>query len=339
MPLEAYCDETESSAEGKPLLLLAGYVGDVETWQKFTSQWQEQILERYQIPFFHAKELRSGNNRFYKHLSIHKRQALLDEAIDIISNVGIESTVVVFLRPSDWKAVTTPEERSIWGSAYRIAAEYLLIGFGRAIGSTEFGNEPALNIFVEDGHANSTDAIKGIKGWKLRSQSPELPEALTPDKYDLLPPAKFRQTAWSTPQIRVEGYGLVSKKLVKPVQAADLLACVAGVTIRNQVDQLFNDGILKKLVSKNPMTCRISPLDCTQLINQLRQGKHQIEEGREAAWEANQKLRDQGFVVYDLPGVTLIDRNPTGKNKDTDPIHVQARAIQKKFKEHRKNGY
>jgi len=245
--LEAYCDETESVAQGKPLLLLAGYAADADNWRVLSREWQHRILNRYGIPFFHAKELRSGNAKHYRHLSRHKRRALIEDATAIIADAGIEATGIIFLRPFDWSSVSTPAERAIFGSAYRIAAEYFMLGLCQNLGTTTFGSEPLVSVCLESGHPSATDAINGISGFRRLWEPIEMPECLQDKKVVGIqigdePPLCTVVTERPNPIVRMESCGVVNKRTVIPVQAADLLAYLSGAAIRNQVDRIF-DGI------------------------------------------------------------------------------------------------
>jgi hypothetical protein len=148
--LEAYCDESDSTTlGGEPVLVLAGYLADESEWRNLISAWEKEILDKYKIPYFHAKELRSRNAKFYRHLDFAARRDLLNTACSLIKH-NVRAGAIVYMRPSDWKRETTQRQRSKWGSAYGVCMEMLL---SPVLSKLVQGPE-RVSIFLEDGHAN-----------------------------------------------------------------------------------------------------------------------------------------------------------------------------------------
>jgi hypothetical protein len=323
--IEAYCDESDSQAQGKPLLILAGYAASQEKWRTFGDRWQQEILDRYEIPFFHAKDLRSGSAKLYRHLGFKKRRRLVEDAVSVIADT-VEMGGAVYLRPSDWKAVTTPNDRSRWGSAYRIAVEYLLTGFSKILARKPELRVP-ISVFLEEGHANASDALKGMAAWKYNSESFERVSMLPDEGVEII-------DVEPDVVLKSAGYGLVSKAVVKPVQAADLLAYAVGTSIKGSSNPLFDELVPRLTPETGRFWCQISPSDAEELANTFREAEAQAEHHKRDVWLAKKLLREHGAAVYELKDSLIVDRFPP-KDRDSDPLHQKALAVQKKLKARR----
>jgi len=123
--LEAFFDESSSTAGGGPVMIIAGFVSQKERWQHFERMWREAVLESFKISHFHTKQLRSHNASLYRHLNYEQRRALLKSVVEIIAG-HVESAFSIYMRPHDWEEATSADERRRWGSCYGVCTELLL---------------------------------------------------------------------------------------------------------------------------------------------------------------------------------------------------------------------
>jgi len=115
--LETYFDESApSSKSATSLLLIAGYVGEEERWVEFGNKWAA-TLERYGSRRFHMRHIRNLRHPLYKHLTVERRRDLVIELIDVTTQAATLGSLV-YMRPEEYEAVTTPEFRSRYGTAY-----------------------------------------------------------------------------------------------------------------------------------------------------------------------------------------------------------------------------
>src|SRR5437868_10882170 len=70
---EAFLDESSSTAAGKPVMIVAGFVSEKERWTLFEAEWREKVLQPYNITHLHSKQLRSHNGKLYRHLNLDQR--------------------------------------------------------------------------------------------------------------------------------------------------------------------------------------------------------------------------------------------------------------------------
>jgi len=157
---EAFLDESSSTAAGQSVMIVAGFVSEKERWALFEAEWRKKVLQPYKITHLHSKQLRSHNDKLYRHLDLDQREALLSTAVETIAT-HVESAFAIYMRPYDWQHETTPEERRRWGSCYGVCTELLLV----AMSENKYGgpNPERVSIFIEDGHANLGDALKRIR--------------------------------------------------------------------------------------------------------------------------------------------------------------------------------
>ena len=127
--LELYLDESISyfgpDLEGQSLLVMGGYVADRDHWSSFSGEWAE-VLNGYGLTHFHAKQLRSGDDRLYQHLSFEQRRELLSSLCTLVSR-HVLLGIVSYIPPDYYERTTTREFRNKMGSSYGILVDLILI--------------------------------------------------------------------------------------------------------------------------------------------------------------------------------------------------------------------
>ena len=301
--LEVYCDESVSSIGGEDFLVFAGYVAPERNWNQFRHDWRRHILEKYSVPYLHAKDLRSGNAPLYRHLDLSSRRNLVEDACRLI---GAHATdcVAVYMRLCDFDLAVTSEQRSRWGSAYGACAVIMLSVLSEFVRAGE-----RVSIFVEDGHVNARDAITRIKHFKFDTEPvrwPSLVGEATVGTYE---------DPMRTQTFRIGKAGLVSKDS-EPTQAADLLAYLVATFVQTSPSPVF-EGVLDDLFSRVP--CRLSPWGPGKvvLLGEVMADVEQTwRDQRRGAWEVKKALREKGCKVYELPWGLVIDEQPGDSQSD-----------------------
>src|SRR5208283_4038275 len=95
--LEAYFDESISTLEQRPLLVLGGYIAPFEQWISFSADWGS-VLKSYGVPYFHATELPSRHSKLFGHLSKEQKKAFVGELIAVIGK-HVDMGVSIIMTP------------------------------------------------------------------------------------------------------------------------------------------------------------------------------------------------------------------------------------------------
>jgi hypothetical protein len=322
--LEAYCDESDASIRGGSLLVLAGYLADDADWRLFNKAWESEVLRPYSIPYFHAKDLRSQNAKLYRHLNLKERRDLLDAACSVIGR-HVKAGGIVYMRPADWKQFTTPRQRSRWGSAYGICMELMLaVVLGEIVGGPE-----RVSVFLEDGHANATDAIRKIHNYKHDTEPIEYPEITGGPIHTSEP--EHPELKMREESMRIGDIALVSKVRSMPTQAADLLAYLVGSAL-SPIHPVF-EGTLDALLPLKPHALSgWGPDDVSELVKGMTSIQADREELRMQNWEMKRILRSEGMKVFQLPWGMVVDHKPEEKDERSVELKSQVNSILEKFK-------
>jgi len=258
---EAYLDESSSTASGEPVLIVAGFVSDKERWALFEEKWRETVLAPYKITHLHTKQLRSHNDKLYRHLNLDARKSLRSNAVETIA-AHVESAFSIYMRPHDWQHATTAEERRRWGSCYGICTELLLV----AMSENKYGG-PAperMNVFLEDGHANLGDALKRIRYYQQDTEPPEWPQLVDDANFNNVETQRLSA-------MRIGEVGTVSKLSSCAAQAGDMLAYLVGYVFSRHRTRAF-EGVFDHLLSLQPVcSTGYGPSSVTELTEALRE--------------------------------------------------------------------
>jgi hypothetical protein len=238
--LEAYFDESGSSLDQRPILVLGGYIAPTEQWLSFSGKW-DRVLNNYNLTHFHATELPNKHSKLFRHLSKENRKALVEELVSVISQ-HVDMGVAIVMSPDDWRIATTDKFRFEHGSAYGICMELLLMLASLKVGKD--GGEPKrVNVFLEDGHKNACDAILRASLYKQATEPIEAPpEAVVHDLWE---------NPLRTDFMRIGGVGLFPKITTKPLQAADLYVYLISNLLRPTSHEPFS-GALRLLAKGKP---------------------------------------------------------------------------------------
>src|SRR5437016_4923000 len=106
--LEMYLDESY----GKPNsnIVIGGLVSHIDRWARFAQLWQQEIIERYRVPFLHMKDLWNPEAAPYRHLTKEQPDEIFLAAKSLIRD-HVEFGVGCVINRADLKAVTTPSQR------------------------------------------------------------------------------------------------------------------------------------------------------------------------------------------------------------------------------------
>ena len=318
---EAFLDESTSMASGKPVLIVAGFVSEKERWTLFEKKWRKTVLDSYKITHLHSKQIRSHNDKLYRHLNLDARKALLSTAVETIA-AHVESAFSIYMRPHDWQHATTVEERRRWGSCYGVCTELLLV----AMSENKYGGPTPerVSVFVEDGHANLGDALKRIRYYQQDTEPPEWPRMIEDTNFSNVEPMRLSA-------MRIGEIGSVSKLSSCAAQAGDLLAYLVGYVFSGHRTPAF-EGVFDHLLSLQPaVSTGYGPSSVKELTEALREVERTRKGQRESLYAMKTELRKRGMKAYELPWGLVIDKSPD-KDELSEQLRRQVNEILEQFK-------
>ena len=295
--LEAYFDESGSSLDQHPILVLGGYVALFEQWLAFSGDWR-LVLRNYGVPYFHATELPSRHSKLFGHLSNEQKKAFVGDLIAVIGKY-VDMGVCIIMNPDDWRLATTDTFRCKHGSAYGICMELLLML--ASVSLRKPGEEPQrVSVFLEDGHKNAGDAILRASYYKADTEPLEVPPGATVHQLvDDLPRTRF---------MRIGTIGLVPKTTTLPVQAADLYTYLASNLLRPTGHFIFQECICKLAKVKPHWYSAWNSQKVKLLVDIIEQGTEITGEDNERWWRLGGALRALGLKVKNVRGGLAVDR-------------------------------
>ena len=227
------------------------------------------------------------------------------------------------MRPSDWKALTTANQRSRWGSAYGQCTNTVLYSLSNHVAAPE-----RVSVFFERGHANVEDALRKVGQYRYNTEPIEWPEIV--DSKPMENESEHIEITMRKTFMRIGEAGLVEKKASPPVQAADLWAYLAATTMSHTEDSVFH-GALDSLVSRRPHAVTgCGPNDLKSLILSFVATEEETKMTRRQIYEMKKLLRDEGMRVRELPWGLVIDKG--ANDKSSSDFDKQTAAILDKYK-------
>jgi Protein of unknown function (DUF3800) len=188
--LECYFDESGSHA-GSPVLCVAGYLFEREKRKMLDIGWK-QVLDRYQLPFFHMTDC-AHNQWPFDHLS---RDDCIDAQKAMIGLINQDALLGVAMVVNESDYIAMFGENSVAGSPYSFCCWQILAGIRAWIDRNNFQGEIAY--FFEAGHDSQAEA-------------------------NALMERIFKDSSLRA-GYRYAGHAFVDKRKIRPVQTADILA-------------------------------------------------------------------------------------------------------------------
>jgi hypothetical protein len=191
--LKAFIDDSGSGGDST-WYVLAGYLGTVEGWDSFDSQWTEVLHAHPTIEYFKASEAESLRpDGQWARVTKEQRDTKLDALIEVIGRCARRS-ICVRIRQRDYDAIVKGNLPKMWDSPY-----YIL--FTIAVGA-------AITIERLDGESEDVEFVFDSDHRHRR-------------QFDLmLPPLKRMESVDG----RFVNAVRRDERMVLPLQAADLLA-------------------------------------------------------------------------------------------------------------------
>ena len=144
--LKAFVDDSGSGGDS-PWFVLAGYVGTVEGWDRFDSQWKSVLAARPRIAYFKGVEAEHFRNEFSA-FTAEQRDAKIDALIEVIGCCA-ERALCGRMRQRDYNEIAKGQIPARYDSPY-----YLLfptfIAAAVGIERIEGASEPTQFIFDTD---------------------------------------------------------------------------------------------------------------------------------------------------------------------------------------------
>jgi hypothetical protein len=183
-------DESKSGS----LLVVSGIVGKTSLMHKLDTKWKAELATAG-VDYFHAKEHWSLRSKAYHDISTAERETLLDRLVGHLHHRFLFGASTL-IDEVEYRAATSERFRSQYGSPYAWGFQVLMVVILVELIRQRRQNQP-INILIEDGHANSKQAI----GFIERKKKLNNPKGL-----------------------KVGSHGLGGKRDNPILQAADLLA-------------------------------------------------------------------------------------------------------------------
>jgi hypothetical protein len=310
--LEAYIDESDTKDDDCPILILAGYVAADDQWALLAKRWSE-ALSKAGVKYFHARKLSSGNSRLYRHLTFDRRRELITELSSAIAD-HVNFGIALMIQADSWELLTTKSFRCKYGSLYGAAISLLMVHLAAILKSPKSDPVP-IGVFLEEGHANAMDALRRIRDYKNERRAPALQELDIPADTQV----RFLnvENPFQDYRIAVNGYGLVEKRKVPPVQAADLLAYLLGALSRPALHPVY-DGVLQRLNQR--VKHHIIPVcghEIMLIAERIDAFSEWTKEMNQGLWRRRKQLESLGVKVIDNKGQKVLDlRHLTAEQRE-----------------------
>ncbi len=190
--LEAYFDES-GTHKGSPVMCVSGFLFNPRNCRAFCRDWRS-VLNELGVGYLHMKEFAPGGG-IYRDISSERRNYALRKFIRII---GQRKTfgITVACKEDEFRRLAAPRWFNLYGQPYTVCANLCL----RAIGE-----------WADDHSYYGKIAYFFEAGAKHQRELADLLEKCSKD-------------AKAAKVIRYGSHTFADKKLVQPLQAADLLA-------------------------------------------------------------------------------------------------------------------
>jgi hypothetical protein len=191
--LRAFIDDSGSD-QHSAWYVLAGYLGTLEDWDSFDTQWDTVLREAPSIPYFksaEAERLRADGH--WRGVTREERNAKIDSLIEVIGHFS-RRAICARMRRNDYNELVKGKVPKMWDNPY-----YFL--YTCIIGAT-------VNIERLDGRGDEIDFVF------------DTDEEHTQQSNAMIPALLQMKSGWDS----VVGIHRNDDKAFKPLQAADLLA-------------------------------------------------------------------------------------------------------------------
>jgi len=297
--LSAYLDE--SGTHSKNLMILGGFVSTSGRWSDFARECDD-IASFFKIETFHMKELRNGNSKRYRHLSVNKRKEMLGCVLHAIREhtmYGIFDCLI----PFEYESLSTPLFRSKFGSAYSLCVNgCILVMWDLLTGQSR--KTESISIFLEHGHKNAVEAMRVIGEYKYSTDPLDLSqfESVVCREEDPL----------RGPGLKVATFGLGDKKSMRPLWAADVLAYCTHGLIMSRGNDPFCAGVIDAIEEKVKYVGHSWNEDSIKsAIADVEEGEAARKLVRSDTYSLKKYLRSFRLDVRELPVGLLVDRSNT----------------------------
>ena len=295
--LDLYMDE--SGTHDNKHLVVGGYVSRVEKWVSFSQEWKK-VLEAYSLPYFHMKDFRNPKSRMYRHLSVRDRESLFDSLADIVCR-NVLFGAFFFTCPYWYDRLTTPVFRSRHGSSYAHAVQGCIALVIASLRKMNAGSE-VLGIFMEEGHRNAQEVVEVIRELKKETDPTELPEEMDGSVYGdplSIDPRPYSKEDDHLLQegLKIGAYGLGSKKIMLPLQAADVFSYCMHDAV-NRPETYSSRRIMSKLSRGIPHYGLVEDKKRILELVEFTQKNEQIRaEQNRRKYILKRELQQSGFIV------------------------------------------
>ncbi|MCI0596779.1 MAG: DUF3800 domain-containing protein [candidate division Zixibacteria bacterium] len=160
---QAYFDESGTNA-GSPIVVLAGFIGNLARWEKFNQKWLK-ILQPAGIKIFHATDCFNGRREFEGWLE-ETRRPFIEDLIGVIKNIR---PITYLVRTGDFQQVKKDytDPRIVAYTPYKLCFDRCLLNLdgwaNRAPGRDE------ISVFFEDSPEKHNTEVMRLYEEAMRS--------------------------------------------------------------------------------------------------------------------------------------------------------------------------
>lgn len=237
----AYLDDSGIPDEG--LLSVSGYVSKAINWKRFVDQWAMMCRE-FEVPYIHLVDAVNPSHPTYRHLNQYRRRKMLMRAAAIISK-HVLLGCTTYISTKEYDELVDAKFKTRHGSAYGAAVGATVTHLNLALRKMKGHKQgDILNVFLEDGHKNTNDALEVLHDTKKRMNpidTDSIPNDVffyTPDPYAGLLPLYIGDIGTGSK---------IGPAARPPLQAADVLAYshLRSMRYRKDKPDLAVDVLLK----------------------------------------------------------------------------------------------
>jgi hypothetical protein len=157
MAVRAFIDDSGSGGDS-PYYVLAGYLGDVPTWERFTEDWQQVLDKVPKIAYFKMSEAESQTGEF-EQFTHPQRDERVDDLVAVVEKHHLWAACCAISKP-DFDELIVSRGAGPWRDPYITAFMYL-IGIFTSIGA-RFGFNDIVDFIFDEPEKGQKRTVRDI---------------------------------------------------------------------------------------------------------------------------------------------------------------------------------
>lgn len=156
-----YACYLDDSGKDQRVVTLAGYVAHIDAWRRFETD-SENMLRRYEVPLFHAKDFHNTKGHFAGWTKIKKRT--FAQEWRGIAKPEVELVISISIRQQKYRSRQKELELNQSMSAYGCCFSSIVMTLTRNPKIAPYIEREGISFQVESGNSNNSE----IEGWFRR---------------------------------------------------------------------------------------------------------------------------------------------------------------------------